>query len=268
MELELAYDLFHVFKKLGLVPTNVILVGAWEGGEIKGFLEAGVQMAYLFEAEPSVIRKLKQNYESDSRVIIFEGAVAAEAGKSRTFYVLNHGSSSLLAPDFNHLKKILPDLQIENEIQVQTITLDSSLRKHWGQWNKNMLNTLVILDIQGGELEALKGAPELLQKVGWIQAEVSTAELYRDQNTLTQLDEYLKEKDFKRVSIRIYPERNHGDALYFRPNLISKSLLTSLKIEDFHWNLARKRPVWIPSLRQTKLGRFILKLIFNTQWRV
>jgi FkbM family methyltransferase len=261
----MAYDLFHVFKRLGLVPSNVILVGAWEGGEVKGFLEAGVQMTYLFEAEPTAIRKLKQNYGSDSRVIIFEGAVASEAGKSKTFHVLNHGSSSLLAPDLNHLKKILPDFQIENKIQVQTITLDSSLRNHWGQWNKNMLETLVILDIQGGELEAIKGAPELLEKVGWIQAEVSTAELYQDQNTLAQLDEYLKGKGFNRVSIRIYPERNHGDALYFRTDLISKSFLTSLKIEDFHWNLARKRPTWIPSLSQTKLGRFILKLIYSTK---
>ena len=261
----MAYDLFHIFKKLELVPSNVILVGAWEGGEVKGFLEAGVQMVYLFEAESSAIRKLKSNYGSESRVIIFEGAVASEAGESKKFHVLNHGSSSLLAPDLNYLKRILPDFQIENEIQVQTITLDSSLRNYWGQWDKTRLESLVILDIQGGELDAIKGAPELLEKVGWIQAEVSTAQLYQDQNTLNQLDEYLKGKGFNRVSLRIYPERNHGDALYFRPDLITKSFLITMRIEDFHWNLARKRPAWIPSLSQTKMGRFILKLIYGTQ---
>lgn len=259
----MAYDLFHIFKKLGLVPSTVILVGAWEGGEVKGFLEAGVQKAYLFEAEPSAIKTLRQNYGSDPRVTIFEGAVASEAGKVRSFHVLNHGSSSLLTPDLNHLKKILPDFEIKNEIQVRTITLDSSLRNYWGQWSKNKLETLVILDIKGGELEAIKGAPDLLEMVGWIQAEVSTAELYHDQNTLSQLDEFLKRKGFDRVSIRIYPERNHGDALYFRPNLITKSFVTRMKMEDLHWNLARKRPVWIPSLSQSKIGRLVLKFIYG-----
>ena len=122
----------------------------------------------------------------------------------------------------------------------------------------------MILDIQGGELEALKGAPELLERVGWIEAEVSTAELYKDQNTLIQLDEYLKGKGFNRVSTRIYPQRNHGDALYFRPNLIKRSLLAALWIEDLHWNLARMRPAWFPSLSDTKTGQLILKFIYGS----
>lgn len=152
---------------------------------------------------------------------------------------------------------------MEGEIQVHTITLDASLRDHYEQLGNNKLDTFLILDIQGGELEAIKGAPELLKKVGWIQAEVSTAELYQDQNTLTQLDEYLKGKGFNRVSTRIHPELNHGDALYFRPNLITKSFLSAMKIEDLHWNLARKRPAWIPSLSHSKVGRFVLKLIYR-----
>lgn len=259
----MAYDLFHVFKKLGLIPSNIILVGAWEGGEVRGFLDAGVQRVYLFEAEPSAIGLLRKNYGSESRVTIFEGAVASESGKVRNFHVLNHGSSSLLTPDLKHLKKILPDFEIEGEIQVNTITLDSSLRDYWRQWSENKLETLVILDIQGGELEAIKGAPELLKKVGWIQSEVSTTELYHDQNTLRQLDKYLKGNGFSRVSTRIYPERNHGDALYFRDGLIAKSFLLSIKIADLHWNLARTRPRWIPSLSQTKIGRLILKMIYE-----
>jgi len=177
--------------------------------------------------------------------------------------VLNHGSSSLLAPDLEQLKRILPDFAVANEIQVRTITLDSSLRNHWSHWSEKKLETLMILDIQGGELEALKGAPELLERIGWIQSEVSTAELYRDQNSLTQLDKYLKSKGFKRVSTRIYPERNHGDALYFRPELTTKSFILSMKVADVHWNLARKRPQWFPSLSQSRIGRFILRLIYE-----
>ena len=259
----MAYDLFYVYRKLRLIPSNIILVGAWEGGEVRGFLDAGVKRAYLFEAEPSAIELLRKNYGHESRVLIFEGAVASEKGKVRNFHVLNHGSSSLLTPDLNHLKKILPDFKIEGEIQVNTITLDSSLRDYWGHWSENKLETLVILDIQGGELEAIKGAPELLERAGWIQSEVSTAELYHDQNTLRQLDEFLKPIGFNRVSVRIYPKRNHGDALYFRKELITKTFLFSIKIADLHWNLARIRPRWIPSLSQTKIGRLVRKLIYE-----
>lgn len=259
----MAYDLFHVFKRLGIVPSNIILVGAWEGGEVKGFLEEGVQNVYLFEAEPSAINILKQTYGDDIRVRLFEGAVAAEPGNVKKFHILNHGSSSLFAPNLGVLKKILPDFQVEEEIEVKTITLDSSLRGFWGKWDEDKLKTFVILDIQGGELEAVKGASELLGRTGWIQAEVSTTELYQGQNTLTQLDGFLKTNGFVRVSTRIYPERNHGDALYFRPKLIKIFFRIAMKIEDIHWNLARNKPTWIPSLRNSKIGRFLLKLIYG-----
>ena len=259
----MAYQLLHVFKRLGIVPTNVIVVGAWDGGEVKDFLEAGVQMVYLFEAEPSAIKILTKGYGGNPQVKLFEGAVASEAGQVKKFHILNHGSSSLFAPNLDLLKKILPDFQVNSEIQVRTITLDDSLRDHYEQLSENKLDTLLILDIQGGELEAIKGASQLLKRVGWIQAEVSTTELYQDQNTLAQLDAYLKEKGFRRVSTRIHPEINHGDALYFRPDLISKSFLSAMRIEDFHWNLARKRPAWIPSLSHSKIGRFVLKLIYG-----
>lgn len=259
----MAYDLIRIFKKLELIPSNVILVGAWEGGEVRVFLEAGVQRAYLFEAEPTALRKLEEIYGNESRVKIIQGAVSSEAGNLQKFYVLNHGSSSLFAPNLVHLKKIISDFFVEREILVRTITLDSSLRNCWEIWNSNGLDTLLILDIQGGELEALRGAPGLLEKVGWILAEVSTSELYKNQNTLKQLDQYLNGKGFHRLSIRLYPKRNHGDALYFRSNLVTKAFVRTMKMEDIHWNLARMRPAWIPSLSQTKLGRLILKLVWK-----
>ena len=259
----MAYELIHVFQRLGTVPANVILVGAWEGGEVRGFLEAGVQMVYLFEAEPSAIKKLTEDYGSNSRVKLFEGAVSSLPGKIKKFHILNHSSSSLFTPNLDLLRKIIPDFQVRAEIQVSTITLDASLREHYEQLGKNKLDTFLILDIQGGELEAIKGATELLERVGWIHAEVSTAELYQGQNTLAQLDEYLKRKGFNRVSTRVHPELNHGDALYFRPELITKSFLRAMRIEDFHWNLARKKPTWLPSLSDSRLGRLALKLIYG-----
>lgn len=259
----MAYDLLHIFNRLRIVPANVILVGAWQGREVKDFLEAGVQRAYFSEAEPNAIKLLTESYGHDVRVHLFEGAIASESGQVLKFHILNHGSSSLLSPNLNQLKKILPDFEVESEIQVHTITLDSSLQNHQEYWGENKLGTLLILDIPGGELEALKGAPELLKRVGWIQSEVSTAELYQDQNTLAQLDKYLKGKGFNRVSTRIYPEKSHGDALYFRPKLLTKSFLVAMRIEDLHWNLARKKPAWIPSLSHYKTGRFVLRLIYG-----
>lgn len=259
----MAYDLFHVFKRLGVVPTNVILVGAWEGGEVKDFLNEGVKKVFLFEAEPSAIDILKHTYGKDPRVRIFEGAVAAESGQLKKFHVLNHGSSSLFMPNLGELKKILPDFQVEEEISVLTITLDSALREELGIWNHGRLNSLMILDIQGGELEALKGASKLLEKVDWIEAEVSTIELYQGQNTLKQLDAFLEVKGFSRVSTRIYSTRHHGDALYFRKKLLSWPFRFAMVVEDMHWNLARKKPSWLPSLRASRLGRSILKFIYG-----
>ena len=46
-------------------------------------------------------------------------------------------------------------------------------------------------------------------------------------------------------------------------DIITKSFLSAMKIEDFHWNLARNKPSWIPSLSSSKMGRFFLKLIYG-----
>lgn len=249
-------------ERLNIKVENIILVGAWEAAEIKCFLDAGALRAYLFEAEPRAIDMLKQSYGTDLRVKIFEGAVSSQSGLTVKFNVLNHSSSSLYMPNMEELKKILPDFRVEKEIYVNTITLDSALDPYFKSWNGSKLGNLMILDIQGGELEALKGAPELLKEIGWIHSEVSTVELYQGQNSLKQLDYFLKQNGFLRVSKRLYPKLNHGDALYFRPNLIPSFFKSRILLEDIHWILAQKKPKWIPPLKTSFLGRLVLKLIY------
>ena len=259
----MAYDLQNICERLNIAVENIILVGAWEGAEIKGFLDAGALNAYLVEAEPSAISILEQTYGTDSRVKIFEGAASSKAGLTLKFNVLNHSSSSLYMPNLEQLKKILPDFRIEKEIYVNTITLDSILQPYFKCWSSTKLGTLMILDIQGGELEALKGGPELLKKIGWIHSEVSTIELYKDQNSLKQLDHFLKQHGFARVSIRLYPKLHHGDALYFKKNLIPRFFRLRILLEDIHWMLAQRKPSWIPSLKTSFLGRLILKIVYS-----
>ena len=263
----MAYDLHSMCERLNIKVENIILVGAWEGAEIKGFLDAGDLGAYLFEAEPRAIEMLKQSYGTDLRVKIFEGAVSSQSGLTLKFNVMNHSSSSLYIPNMEELRKILPDFQVEKEIYVKTITLDSTLEPYFKSWSSANLGNLMILDIQGGELEALRGAPELLKKIGWIHSEVSTIELYQGQNSLKELDCFLRENGFLRLSKRLYPKLHHGDALYFKTGLIPSFFKSGLLLEDIHWMLAQRKPSWIPPLKTSFLGRLILKLVFSQNHR-
>ena len=63
---------------------------------------------------------------------------------------------------------------------------------------KNIVGPIILkLDVQGLELEVLKGAKHLLSKVDYIVAEVSFIDTYKDQVNANSIIEYLETKFFE-----------------------------------------------------------------------
>ena len=84
--------------------------------------------------------------------------------------------------------------------------------------SRKNLNFL-LLDIQGYELNALKGMINQLIFVDYIWTEVSTQDLYVGGARLEKVDEFLSYYGFTRV-IKIMSKHGYGDALYARNSKI------------------------------------------------
>ncbi len=116
---------------------------------------------------------------------------AGSANEEKTLKITKRkDSSSLLEPNideeiYNVEKKIIIKVKrIENIINISEL--------------QNPI--LVKLDIQGYELEALKGLGSLLNKIDYVLIEVSFQEAYLNQPLADDIIKYLKTKNFKLIN--------------------------------------------------------------------
>ena len=72
------------------------------------------------------------------------------------------------------------------------------------------------LDVQGYELEVLKGSNNTLNGINHIYTEINTKYLYKDCVLLDELDAWLDQKGFVRVELSMCMHFDWGDALYIR----------------------------------------------------
>ena len=114
-------------------------------------------------------------------------------------------SSSILEPNY-HLK-VQPNIHF-NETEEITI-------QRFDDLGIDTLNFLT-LDVQGYELEALKGFGDKLNDVEFIFTEINTKDLYSGNALVKDVDKYLKGYDFVRIFTNIDCFKYYGDAFYIK----------------------------------------------------
>ena len=142
---------------------------------------------YAFEPFEASFTSFQHRYRDNKLVHPYQLAVASSGG-TKTFYVNNSvDTNSLLKPQ---KAGIASDKQVENRsvINVQSVTLDSFCETN----NIDRIDILK-MDIQGGELDALKGAEGLLSRgqVKLIYSEVFFVEQYESQPLFHDISKYL-----------------------------------------------------------------------------
>lgn len=93
--------------------------------------------------------------------------------------------------------EIYPEAQVTERVAVRVQSIDSCMADN--AWNRLDYN-YVSLDIQGYELEALKGMELQLGYVDYIYTEVNTREVYKDSALLSDVERYLGRFGYKRVA--------------------------------------------------------------------
>ena len=134
-------------------------------------------------------------------------ALGSEKKTATMFVEHSNGgqSSSLLMPALHLLQ--YPSIKFESSETVNVTTLDE-------YFNNNDFNyNLITLDVQGYELEVLKGSLNVLKNIDYILCEVNRAELYKGCPMINEIDEFLKQFGFERI-VTSWDGQTWGDAFY------------------------------------------------------
>lgn len=193
--------------------NGIIHVGAHECEELETYVEDRVRKVLWIEANPD---KYTQVQEKISAVPGMDSACFAAGnvdGETKRLSIANNGQSSSLlrlgTHSYHH-----PSVQFIAEKEVTVRRIDEYLEeKNIAGKNFNM----ICLDIQGYELEALKGAKILLANIDYVYTEVNTEEVYKDCAKLTEMDGFLSHYGFSRTWLSM-TKNGWGDAFYSRGN--------------------------------------------------
>lgn len=201
--------------KVKLATDSPVIVdgGANYGSTISAFLDQySSPVIHAFEPIPELVESLKKNFSGKSSVFIHGTALGAETRLVSFNVVNNLVSSSILNP--SALNKGLHGVQmdIQQVVEVQQVRLVDEL-KHIDQVD------LLKLDLQGYELEALKGCGDLLDRVKVITTEVEFVALYDGQPLFGDVDLFLRKNGYRLLNLyELYThpdgQLTAGDAVY------------------------------------------------------
>lgn len=183
-------NLSQLTEKYGLTIHGVIHVGAHYGEENPTYDQLNIQNRVFFEPVKNNFSVLEKNIAG--RFPIHNIALGSE-NKLVEMYVetVNLGqSSSVLKPKL-HIAQY-PHIQFNERETVQMKRMDEI------ELDMNKFNFLN-MDVQGYELEVLKGAKNTLESIDCIMTEINRAEVYEKCAQLQDLIEFLRPYGFKLV---------------------------------------------------------------------
>lgn len=153
----------HLIHHSGIrKPTGVIHVGGFDGSEEHWYRQWGAKSVW-FEPLPDKCAELKAK-----GLDAHQFALGSVPGTAKFHLSESLQCCSLLEPS-GHLEQY-PQFPFSGSIDVEVRTLDS-----FGLVGFDML----VLDVQGYELEVLKGAAKTLEQIRLVYCEVAIIELYK-----------------------------------------------------------------------------------------
>ena len=211
----------RLLKHNGITPKQIVDIGAYDGDTAIKYLDLfpGATV-HAFEPFPETYAKLEAVAREDARILPVKTALADSKG-DRTLYAMSGVQTNSLLPSVetasHHVNKTL---EMTGEVTVEVDTLDA----YWGDRAEQI--DILKMDIQGGELDALRGASSLLenQRIELIYTEVELQQIYKDQPLFPELFLFLREYGYKFYSlydtgVNELGEMHSADAIFYSPKL-------------------------------------------------
>ena len=187
---------------------GIIHVGAHELEEMKDYLKRGIDKIIWIEANPAKYRTIEKKIINYKNMYLGKFAASSKEGSVKLNIANNGQSSSIL--EFGTHKKSYPKIEYTSKIDVRERRVDNWIQENIK--NKNLFN-FINIDVQGYELEALKGMKKQLKYVDYLYLEVNFRQVYKNCSELNEVDEFLKKYNFQRVAI-YRTNKGWGDAIY------------------------------------------------------
>lgn len=212
------YDAFDIISLLvGDEPgVSVLDVGA-NVGEVAARLAAVLPRAdvYAFEPDPATFASLESAAAAEPRIHARRLAVGDRAGRVTLQVMSDHRYSSVLPLTQTSLRQYEGSVTPSGRLEVPMVRLD-----HWAGTEGVGRPLAIKVDVQGLELDVLRGAEGLLPGVLAINAEAQLVPQYEGAATYADIDLFLRARGFSLYQIHevwpLGPERQHVclDALW------------------------------------------------------
>lgn len=194
----------EIIKNYSLNIKGIVHIGAHEGQEYPIYKSQGIDNIIFVEPSYKAYGELI-NTISDESVMFFNCACGAYNGIATMITESdNNGMSNSLLQPKKHLEQH-PTIKFTGTQDVMIRRLDEL------EFEKSKYNFLVA-DVQGYELEVLKGASNTLPYIDYLYLEVNRDEVYEGCAKVWDLDKFLH--NYKRVETKWIG--NWGDALYIK----------------------------------------------------
>ena len=212
------FDIHKISSEFSIDIKGVIHVGGYTGGELPAYRSLGLANTILFEPQAHLASIIRQKCIGDERV--FTLALGSEKKQVEMYVsdiaggIMNGAgqSSSILKPKV-HLTEH-PNITFPEMAQVEVDLLDNVISNN--DINQSQYNFLNI-DVQGYELEVLKGASKTIDNIDAMILEINRSEMYEGCPMVEEIDEFLDAWNFKRA-VTGWQSAGWGDALYVKVN--------------------------------------------------
>ena len=215
-------DLNLLLKKYKITCNSIAHFGAHHGQEVDSYLKNNFTEIHLFEPQSSCFSILQKKFGQNKAITLHNFALGSQSETS----VLNLGSgdgqaSSILKPGLH--AELYPYIEFTESENIEIKRFDEL-----GLSNIRFLN----IDIQGFELEALKGCEKfLVNKIHYIYTEVNRKHVYKNCTLIQEIDEYLEKFDLVRVKTRWWNILTPwGDAFYIKRKRLSVLQKLNIKL--------------------------------------
>lgn len=144
-----------------------------------------------FEPLAGPASKFRKLFKSDKNVILHEVAIGSEI-KNVSMHVSARDDSSSLLPIGENQLNVFPGTE---ELSLEEVSV--APLNYYVQSEDLVSPALLKIDVQGFELEVLKGATDLIEYFNFIYVECSFIELYERQALADEIIKFLDEYFFK-----------------------------------------------------------------------
>ena len=212
------------FKTFSIPTSGIIHAGAHLGQEMHVYKSLGLNEIVWIEANPNIFFQLKKLISNESNQRAIQACLWSKNDFEVEFNIAGNqeSSSSILEPYL--ISASHPEVLLKKKIILKTRTLDSIVFPDLVA-KKESDYRILVLDVQGAELEVLKGAERFLSEIDSVFLELSNRKLYKGNSSIKKITEFMRQREFSFVASEIDLGTGWGEGLFISNKLVKNNYI-------------------------------------------